>query len=1035
MPDFTFLATLATEAWLGIAVVVILLAALIYYFFEIGELELGIPPKVKLTRRVRSRAQPSPPPTPPSTAPETPPAVNLSGGTVDVKGHVIGGGVTKRDEYNFPNSNVTINQPAAPVQPPPTPLAYAPQHVAPVYIARGIEEKVKRHLLSGNGKAALVSVYAPGGVGKTELATQIQSELRGHFEETFWLNCNDKSPEAVLDDTARAVACQLTPTFGFDARLTELAAHLAQHRYLLIFDDVRADNVALFQKFMPPAPCAALLTSRLTEISHQIPPDGFFHLNTMNATQARALLDATLTPERVQAEADAAARLLERCRYHPLALDIAARLILKLANEGVAQPIAAIEKRIAKRLSALQAGDDERNNLFAVFDTSYDDLTGAEQMRFRQLAVFAPSGFGIPAVASLWQTDESTAETTLERFCNFSLTRHNEQNAARFRFHDLLDEYAAAHLKEVGEENKTRDAHAQDLVNLFEEHTLDDLSNARHVADELDNLRAACAWATQSKNGKLLAQLATTPRNWLYNIFRINEEWLEWLTTALRLEIADKELQANTLQAIGDVQQFRKDMDAALKSYEQALELFRAVGDRLGEANTRKAIGDVQRFRSDNDAALTSYEQALGLFREVGSRLGEANALKATGDVLQFLDKRDEALARYDEALQLFRAVGSRLGEANTLASLGELRFTEENFEVAFENFESAQELYEKIGDKYSQSRNLTKMGDAQRRKNEFAQAMVAFERAINIFPESPQAWIGKANLLQIGGDTAKAIETLQQASVIMPDDRKIQTALKSYQMLAGQQTDMSEILSALSPMLPMLLNANDSQLEMMMQLGKQMNLPGMEMFTPVVLFASFAEMLETQGDHDHALRAYERALEFNRDDAHIWNGLGNTLQSLERYEEAIEAYSHALALESDAPYLIRNRANVLLNLNRLEEAERDIAHAVESDPDNFYTHARQGELALRRGEFEAAATHYEYAVARDEDVGWKFGLALAKYGAGDVGGAKALGADALAQADKDKKQETRKWFERVANVRPELAGAAQMLLEELSSN
>ncbi|OQY81154.1 MAG: hypothetical protein B6D41_20020, partial [Chloroflexi bacterium UTCFX4] len=556
MPDFTFLATLATEAWLGIAVVVILLAALIYYFFEIGELELGIPPKVKLTRRVRSRAQPSPPPAPPSTAPapETPPAGNLSGGRVDVKGDVIGGSVTKRDEYNFPNSNVTINQPAAPVQPPPTPLAYAPQHVAPVYIARGIEEKVKRHLLSGNGKAALVSVYAPGGVGKTELATQIQHELRDQFENTFWLNCNDKSPEAVLDDTARAVACQLTPNLSFDARLTELGAHLAQHRYLLIFDDVRADNVALFQKFMPPAPCAALLTSRLTEISHQIPPDGFFHLNTMNATQARALLDATLTPERVQAEADAAARLLERCRYHPLALEIAARLILKLANEGVAQPIAAIEKRIAKRLSALQAGDDERNNLFAVFDTSYDDLTGAEQTRFRQLAVFAPSGFGIPAVASLWQTDESTAETTLERFCNFSLTRHNEQNAARFRFHDLLDEYAAAHLKEVGEENKTRDAHAQDLVNLFEEHTLDDLSNARHVADELDNLRAACAWATQSKNGKLLAQLATTPRNWLYNIFRINEEWLEWLTTALQLGIADKKLQANTLQAIGDVQ-------------------------------------------------------------------------------------------------------------------------------------------------------------------------------------------------------------------------------------------------------------------------------------------------------------------------------------------------------------------------------------------------------------------------------------------------------------------------------------------------
>jgi len=136
MTDF-FLNTLSAEAWLGIAVVVILLAAVIYYFFEIGELELGIPPKVKLTRRVRSRAQSNPPPAPPPPAPATlPSGVNVSGGALDVKGDVIGGGVTKRDEYIFPNSNVTINQPAAPIQPPPTPLAYAPPRVAPIYIAR-----------------------------------------------------------------------------------------------------------------------------------------------------------------------------------------------------------------------------------------------------------------------------------------------------------------------------------------------------------------------------------------------------------------------------------------------------------------------------------------------------------------------------------------------------------------------------------------------------------------------------------------------------------------------------------------------------------------------------------------------------------------------------------------------------------------------------------------------------------------------------------------------------------------------------------
>ena len=35
-------------------------------------------------------------------------------------------------------------------------------------------------------------------------------------------------------------------------------------------------------------------------------------------------------------------------------------------------------------------------------------------------------------------------------------------------------------------------------------------------------------------------------------------------------------------------------------SYQQALDLFKAVGDQSGEANVLKAIGDVQQFRKEN---------------------------------------------------------------------------------------------------------------------------------------------------------------------------------------------------------------------------------------------------------------------------------------------------------------------------------------------------------------------------------------------------------------------------------------------------
>jgi hypothetical protein len=54
------------------------------------------------------------------------------------------------------------------------------------------------------------------------------------------------------------------------------------------------------------------------------------------------------------------------------------------------------------------------------------------------------------------------------------------------------------------------------------------------------------------------------------------------------------------LQAIGDVQQFRDDRDAALTSYHEALTLYRALGARLGEANVLAALS---RLRLDDDPA------------------------------------------------------------------------------------------------------------------------------------------------------------------------------------------------------------------------------------------------------------------------------------------------------------------------------------------------------------------------------------------------------------------------------------------------
>ncbi|MFZ5922453.1 MAG: hypothetical protein ACOYY3_15505, partial [Chloroflexota bacterium] len=377
-------------------------------------------------------------------------------------------------------------------------------------------------------------------------------------------------------------------------------------------------------------------------------------------------MEAILGTDTVASELESATKLAARCAYNPLALEIAARRTRQL--QGINKPITRYFEIAQARFPELRIEGDERWDMEKIFDISYADLSEADRKYFRALSAFHPTGFSPDAAAYVWEAADSETRQTLSRFINLSLVMVVEGDLERYRLHDLLDEYAGTKLKESGGEAQVENMLAEWVIALFDEFFTDDKSTAPHVAEERANLLRACERARGNRNGDLLARLVTKSRNWFYVSF--TEDWLywiAWLEACLQLGLSDKQLKANVLQAIGDVQQFRKETDAALDSYHAALQLFKAVGAKLGEANVLKAIGDVQQFRDERDAALDSYHAALQLFKAVGDRLGEANVLKAIGDVQQFRDERDAALDSYHAALQLFKAVGAKLGEANVL--------------------------------------------------------------------------------------------------------------------------------------------------------------------------------------------------------------------------------------------------------------------------------------------------------------------------------------------------------------------------------
>ncbi|MGH2497649.1 MAG: tetratricopeptide repeat protein [Ktedonobacteraceae bacterium] len=216
--------------------------------------------------------------------------------------------------------------------------------------------------------------------------------------------------------------------------------------------------------------------------------------------------------------------------------------------------------------------------------------------------------------------------------------------------------------------------------------------------DLLREIQAAEVRAQQPTQWKMYHQRAldhlskqtARPADWYYHAIACDEaqgidEWWEVVqdprhngTTYLAalFEAAyDVTLELSPIQAAHRVfrlgrfysSAYGAKMDAAVGCYEEALFLYRQVGDRLGEANVRKAMGDVQQFRKDMQAALASYEQALGLFRQVGSKLGEANCYLAQGRVARQQEDFQSALTLQTRAYQLYQDIHDQYDQAVAL--------------------------------------------------------------------------------------------------------------------------------------------------------------------------------------------------------------------------------------------------------------------------------------------------------------------------------------------------------------------------------
>ncbi len=255
---------------------------------------------------------------------------------------------------------------------------------------------------------------------------------------------------------------------------------------------------------------------------------------------------------------------------------------------------------------------------------------------------------------------------------------------------------------------------------------------------------------------------------------------------------------ANCIRSLGDIALVRSDHDAAHERYEEVLPLFRRVGSVLGEANCIGSLGYIALARSDHDSAHERYEEALPLFRRVGSVLGEANCINGLGYIALRRSDHDAARERHEEALLLFRQVGSMRGEADCIQSLGDIALRRSDHDAARERYEEALPLFRRVGNVLGEANCIRSLGYIALRRSDHDAARERYEEALQLYRRVGSV-LGEANCIQsLGdieeeGDSAAARDRWRQALELyerIPEPYSIGYA---HQRLARTATDEAE--------------------------------------------------------------------------------------------------------------------------------------------------------------------------------------------------------------------------------------------------
>jgi predicted ATPase/DNA-binding SARP family transcriptional activator len=605
----------------------------------------------------------------------------------------------------------------------------------------------------------LVTLTGPGGAGKTRLALAAAAELGpGLANGAVFVDLAPVRDAALF---ASVLAQALGAGESSEAMEDILAAGLRDKSMLLLLDNLEqlVPHVELISHLLSAAPRLLVLATSRTplrlagEHEYPVPPlalpepaaTSFEQLVANDAVRLFAARAGAVDPEFQLDEGNAAevAEVCARLDGLPLAIELAAARS-KLLPPGT------MNRRLDRALDLLVGGPQDlpgrQRTLRATLEWSHGLLDDAESTLFSRLAVFT-GGWTLEAAEAVCGEHRLDVFETLASLVDESLVRpvRRPTGAPRFRMLETIREYAGELLEAAGEEESLRRRHCEHYLARAEK-----ASAAWHAGadpedsifpvldEELDNVRAALAWAAESGEIELEVRLAVAAR-WYWVLkghlseghrvfdgivsrlagapaearalalvtgaifpFRQGdtERAKEWLQVSLDLyrELGDEEGIARGIAEVGSIAIAEQDLDRAAALYEEAVPLFRSQGKLSRVGASLGNLGTIAHMRGDFPTAVRYYAEAIDASREAGDEDGAAVNLHNLGRAELALGRTEQGLEALRESLAIARRLGYREVIAYCLAGLAELAMLENEAARAATMLGASGGLFAEIG-------------------------------------------------------------------------------------------------------------------------------------------------------------------------------------------------------------------------------------------------------------------------------------------------------------------------------------------------